>query len=182
MQKTSQQSQKQPNRRSIRVRKYDYSGDGSYFITICTEGRRSLFGTIIDGEMNLNKCGIIVSETWQWLGRRYHIFLDEYVVMPNHFHGVIAINNARSILGDDPGASRGAPTKYKHKPLGELVGALKTVSTKRINEIRNRQGVKLWQRNYYEHIIRDEYDHYYVCEYIQNNPINWAQDCNYVNL
>ncbi|MBM4310949.1 MAG: transposase [Deltaproteobacteria bacterium] len=164
-------------RRSIRLPHFDYASDGAYFVTICTTGRQSLFGEIANGQMVINDCGMIVSDTWKWLAQQYqYVHLHEWVVMPNHFHGIIMIDRTG---GDCRGGSRTAPTdNQKIKPLGRLVGAFKTVSTKRINEFRQTPGMIVWQRNYYEHIIRDDDDLNRIREYIVNNPAKWAEDDN----
>ncbi|MGK7952752.1 MAG: transposase [Xenococcaceae cyanobacterium] len=183
------------HRRSIRLPGYDYSQTGFYFVTICCYQRQCLFGDIVDGFMRLNQYGEIVAETYQWLSQRYpYLILDEWIIMPNHFHGIMVIT-------DQPrrGSSRTAPTGYvaptltrndivltdknlpinpelKRKPLGRLIGAFKTVSTKQINLIRNSPGTPVWQRNYYEHIIRNEELLNKIREYIINNPVSWQND------
>ena len=145
------------HRRSIRLKEYDYSQAGAYFVTMVAWQREMLFGEIVNGEMDLSKFGEIVSEKWQWLETQYeYVELGAWVVMPNHFHGILVIH------GDGGGGSRtvpeggSAPTSTKRKPLGRLVGAFKTVSTKHINLLLNTEGHLVWQRNYYEHIIRDD--------------------------
>ena len=163
------------HRRSIRLRGYDYSRAGVYFVTLCTHHHEFLFGDIEKGRMVLNPCGGIVLEKWRWLDTRYeYIVLDEFIIMPNHFHGIIMIAGRG---GGCKGGSRTAPTTdYNHKPLGRLIGAFKTVSTKQINELNHTPGVKLWQRNYWEHIIRDETELHRIREYIINNPARWQDD------
>ncbi|HEX9758117.1 MAG TPA: transposase [Nitrospiria bacterium] len=160
------------HRRSIRIKEYDYSQPGSYFITLCTQNRECWFGDVTDGKMRLNAYGQIVAECWQWLSEQYaHANMDEWIVMPNHLHGIIAIT------ADGRGGSRTAPTgPVKQKPLGRLIGAFKTVSTKRINQMRASAGVPVWQRNYYEHIIRNEEDLNKIRQYILENPMKWAED------
>ena len=165
------------HRRSIRLRGYDYSQEGFYFVTICCYQRQLLFGEIVNGAMQLNQYGEIIDETYQWLSSRYpYVYLDEWIIMPNHFHGII-------VLTDKPrrGDSRVAPTQPndrepKRKPLGQLIGAFKTVSTKKINIIRNAPGTPVWQRNYYEHIIRNENALNNIRQYIINNPLSWHVD------
>jgi len=121
--------------------------------------------------MVLNDAGRIAADTWQWLSVRYpYIELDVSVLMPNHLHGIITIHGDIS-----RGGSRTAPTE-KRKPLGQLIGAFKTVSTKRINGLRLTPGETFWQRNYYEHVIRNEADLAEVREYILNNPARWNED------
>lgn len=161
---------KRPNRRSIRLKGYDYSRSGAYFITICAQNRECLFGEIENGKMILSDAGRVVVETWEWLSLQYdHVELDIWAVMPNHLHGIIVI------LDDGRGGSRTDPTG-KRKPIGRLIGAFKTVSSKRINEMCKTPGAKIWQRNYYEHIIRNEKDLETAREYIMNNLKKWELD------
>ena len=165
------------HRRSIRLKGYDYSQAGYYFVTICCYQRQCLFGEIVDGVMRLNQYGEIVAETYQWLSSRYpYVHLDKWIIMPNHFHGIIVLTDKLY-----RGASRTAPTpandrKLKRKPLGRLIGAFKTVSTKKINLIRNAPGTLIWQRNYYEHIIRNEESLNRIRQYIVDNPLSWQID------
>lgn len=167
----------QPNhrRRSIRLHGYDYSQTGAYFVTICTQNRECLFGEIVDGDMRLNETGRIVADSWEWLAEQYdHVSLDEYVVMPNHAHGIIVItDDCRG--GSRTALTRTAPTG-KRKPIGRLIGAFKTISTKRVNESRQTPGTQLWQRNYWEHIVRNEPELNRIQEYIHNNPAQWELD------
>ena len=176
--------QQRKNRRSIRLRGYDYSKAGAYFVTICTQNRVCLFGDIVDGKMVLNEYGKIIADSWQWLATQYdHVELDEWVIMPNHMHGIIVIVDDRTGgtggTGGSrcTGGSRTAPTL--RKPIGRLIGAFKTVSTKHINQIRNTPGTNLWQRNYYEHIVRNENELNRIRQYIIDNPVKWKTDRNY---
>ena len=166
-----------PKRRSIRLQGYDYAEVGAYFITICTEKRKCLFGDVIDGQIQLNNLGRVVVDAWEWLGRQYdYVETVELVVMPNHLHGVIIIND------ESTGGSRTAPTPelaVVRKPLGRLVGAFKTVSSKSINALRGSPGVQVWQRNYYEHIIRNDDDMTSIRQYIIDNPAGWEKDPEY---
>ncbi len=176
------------HRRSIRLKGYDYSQAGAYFVTVCTQNRECLFGEIADFEMRLNEYGRVVNETWEWLRQQYsRVDLDEWIVMPNHLHGIILMTDKNDLNDSGRGGSRTAPTSRdsgivpaptKRKPLGRLIGAFKTVSTKRINEIRATAGAQVWQRNYYEHIIRDEKELNRIREYIAANPALWANDEN----
>ncbi|MCI0454365.1 MAG: transposase [Candidatus Dadabacteria bacterium] len=160
------------HRRSIRLKGYDYTHVGAYFVTICTQNRECLFGEVVDGEMQLNETGQVVADCWQWLGKQYpYIVMDEWTVMPNHLHGIIVI-----VDKECRGGSRTAPTEVKRKPLGRLIGAFKTISTKRINEMRGTPGESVWQRNYYEHIIRDEETLNLIRQYVTENHLNWALD------
>ncbi len=165
------------HRHSLRLKGYDYAEAGAYFVTVCAQHRHLLFGEIVDGAMRLNEAGEIVAASWEWLSDRYpHVELDESIVMPNHFHGILVIKES-SAAYYRRGGSRAAPTTIAiGKPLGQLVGAFKTASTKRINIVRGTPGVPIWQRNYYEHVIRNERDLEEIREYIVNNPLRWELD------
>ena len=173
------------HRRSIRLRDYDYSRDGAYFITICTYRRECLFGDVIDGEMIPNTIGCIVEEEWLRSPMvRSYVRLDSFVVMPNHMHGIIILT------GDNVGATRPvAPTTHtspSHRPkgptphsIGAIMAQFKSICTRRINRIRRTPGAPLWQRNYYEHIIRDEAALNHIRHYTQANPARWSEDRDY---
>jgi len=185
------------HRRSIRLTDYDYSLTGAYFMTVCAWKKEYLFGEIRDGEMRLNECGEIVAKCWDDLPNHYdHAQLDEFVIMPNHVHGIIVLNVGAGLkparfdepaLSDEPtrfdqlarsDAQRAGfkPAPTKQHGLPEIVRAFKTFSSRRINDIRNTPGHPLWQRNYYEHIIRDEKELRAVREYIRYNPLKWDED------
>ena len=151
------------HRRSIRLKGYDYSQVGAYYVTIVAAHRECLFGEIENGEMCLNDLGNIVREEWlQTAQVRPNVELDEFVVMPNHFHGILAI------AGDDRAPHPGS--------LGAIMSQFKSIVTKRVNEMRDTPGAPVWQRNYYEHIMRDDGDLNRIREYIINNPANWDAD------
>jgi len=160
------------HRRSIRLSGYDYTQAGAYFVTVVAYQRECLFGDVMDGNVILNEFGMVVAETWQWLENQYpYVTSGTAVVMPNHFHGILIID-----VGGR-GGSRTAPTdSIKRKPLGRLIGAFKTMSTKQINVLRNSPGIHVWQRNYYERIIRDEREMDRIHRYIESNPTTWADD------
>ena len=153
-------------------------------MTIVLRDRECQLGEIVGEEMNLNDIGKIVAGSWEWLGEQYpFVTLDEYVVMPNHVHGIIVISDSgnSAIASHRRGDSRIAPTSpqdrnMKRKPLGRLVGAFKTVSTNRVNMVQGTFGRPLWQRNYYEHVIRNEASLSNIREYIRDNPAKWAFD------
>jgi len=150
------------HRDSNRQSGYDYSRVGVYAITIVAHGRECLFGEVINMEMNLNRCGQIVQAAWFDLPKHYpHVELDVFRVMPEHAHGIVILNS-----GD----------ATERQPLSEIMRALKSFSAKRINTLRNTPGTPVWQRNYYEHIIRDNADYLAQSAYIRDNPVNWAQD------
>ncbi len=178
------------HRRSIRLHGYDYTQPGAYFVTICTEGRACWFGEVRDGKMQLNALGEIVREEWfRTADVRPNVVLyrDEFVVMPNHVHGIIWIveDDGAAVVGATrrvAPTTRVAPTAPPHGPVsgsvGAIIGQFKSAVTKRINAQRGTPGAPLWQRNYYEHIIRDEESLNRIRQYILDNPRRWAYDRN----
>jgi len=166
-----------PHRRSFRLQGYDYSQAGAYFITICAQGRECLFGDIQNDEMMLNECGCVLRDEWLKTAEiRTEIQAGEFVVMPNHFHGIAIID---ADMGR--GTARRAPTTERFgQPISgslpTIVRAFKSAVSKRINEIRQSPGVSVWQRNYYEHVIRNEDDYRKIAEYIADNPRKWEED------
>nr|BAL58065.1 hypothetical conserved protein [uncultured Chloroflexota bacterium] len=177
------------HRRSIRLKGYDYTQPGAYFITIVTHERAHLFGAVVDGVMRLNAWGEIVREEWFKTAqiRPYvRLYDEEFVVMPNHVHGIIWI------VDDDVGARRRrcrgtAPpcpdpdhVEQFGKPvpgsIPTIVRAFKSAVTHRINALQNTPGAPVWQRNYYEHIIRDERALHAIRQYIIENPLRWHLD------
>lgn len=161
-------------RRSIRLPGYDYTLPGGYFVTIVTGGRKRLFGDIENGEMVLSAYGRIALEQWfktAALRRNVELRTDEFVVMPNHVHGIIWI------IDDLVGAERrSAPTAPQKGSLGVVVRAYKSAVTYAINAQRGVRDEAVWQRNYYEHILRSQDDWERACAYIQSNPSFWADD------
>ena len=203
------------HRHSIRLKGYDYTQQGAYFVTICTHQRNCLFGEIVDGEMKLNTNGEIARGSWLSIPRHFqNVELDEFVIMPNHLHGIILIVNNSEVEGEvlanqdflqsrsevegealaisndqnqqnlsrqcfAPTVNTGETIKIngtKPQSLAAIIQNYKSVSTRQINRINKAQGSVIWQRNYYEHIIRDEEALNNIREYIFNNPINWVED------
>lgn len=176
------------HRRSIRLSEYDYSQPGAYYVTIVTWHRESLFGEVVDGEMRLNKFGLVARQQWEKLPIRFpNVELGAYIIMPTHMHGIIAILIGRGTAGDredleaDP--SRRAPTHEGfQKPvkgsLPTMIRSYKSAVSYRINLMRGTEGIPVWQRNYYEHIIRDEKDLQNKTDYINSNPMMWEEDEN----
>ena len=179
------------HRRSIRLKGYDYSQAGLYFITICVQDRKCLFGEIESDEMVLNEFGVIACQQWQKLPEQFtNMELDVFQIMPNHMHGIIMLtdtvgagftpapDNNNATDGKGAGAS---PAPTKPKTVGDIVGAYKSLVANDCLEIfKQNQPAKmmgkLWQRNYYEHIIRDEQSYQRISDYIINNPKNWNND------
>ena len=160
------------NRKPNRLKGYDYSQNNFYFVTSCVENRDCCFGEIVSGMMALNEYGKIAEQQWQWLGEQYpYIVLHEYVVMPNHIHGIIEIN--RGTVGTGRDLSLQQPT-MKIKSLSELMGAFKTTSSKQIHLLEC--PTFKWQRSFHDHIIRDEKSYNLIANYILGNPSSWEQD------
>ena len=155
-------------RRVVRLRGYDYAAPGSYYVSMCTQGRLCLFGDIANGEMCLNEYGRLVEAVWDELPDHYaHVRLDACVIMPNHVHGILVFVEA---------GSKPASTAIVRHGLPEIVRAFKTFSARRINAARGTAGTPVWQRNYYEHIIRDDADLNRTRQYILDNPARWNED------
>ena len=167
-------------RRSIRLRGYDYSQPGSYFVTVCTKGRESLFGNVIDEEVALNFAGRVVQEEWSYTEIVHpEVQVDEFVIMPNHIHGIITIREPEGLVGGHGRAPLPCGNSIFQRPprsLGSLISGFKSAATKRINQSRHTPGQPIWQRNYYEHIIRRETDINRIRQYIHDNPAKWADD------
>jgi putative transposase len=164
-------------RRSIRLRNYDYSQAGYYYVTICTQDRICLFGGVREEHVYLNRLGLLVKRCWRWLPHRYpYVKLDRWVIMPNHLHGIVVIADEDLCRG----GSRTAPTAVvpRRKALGRLIGAFKTASTKEINKIMNTPGARIWQRSFYDHVMRNETELGLIRQYIFNNPLKWHLDRN----
>ncbi len=178
------------HRRSIRLHGYDYAQAGAYFVTAVAQGRECLFGEVVDDQMILNEMGQVVQAEWERSSDiRREIELDTFVVMPNHVHGIVVItdHNPGEVVGDVGATGRSPLPMDNHtsaliKPgpskrsLGAFIAGFKSVVTKRINEMRATPGGPVWQRNYYERIIRNENELDRARSYIMNNPQQWALD------
>lgn len=162
------------HRRSIRLQNYDYGQAGAYFITICTQGRECLLGEVTNSSIELSEYGVIVEQVWQQIPKYFStVALDAAVIMPNHFHGIIVISDEliNSYFSDDI-----TREKVKKPTLSKVVAYFKYQSTKLINTVREMTGVRFWQRNYYEHVIRSEHSLAQLREYIEHNPGQWQFD------
>jgi putative transposase len=178
------------NRKSPRLKGFDYSSNGAYFVTIKTYQSEHLFGEIEGGEMKLNEYGDIVF--WEWVKCehvRKEIYLDDFVIMPNHFHGIVIIFHPDGFDGSanqaaDPVGTTGPLSlrKAQHKPgggkrsLSSMIGAFKLKSTMKINELRQTPKVQVWQGRFHDEIIRSERHLNNARQYIAHNPANWDTD------
>ena len=161
------------NRQSIRLRGYDYSQSGAYFVTICTQNKKCFFGNMVNDEMVLNDAGRMLESVWSELPERFpHVKLDEFVIMPNHFHGIVVFRR---------GEHKIRPYGTLPDTLGRIMQAFKSTTTnKYIAGVKQKQWPlfpgKLWQRNYYEHVVRDENELNDIRKYIMDNPKKWDLD------
>ncbi len=181
------------HRRSTRLPTYDYSWPGGYFMTVCAHSRKSIFGKVVDGNMRPNWLGQIVSDCWSDIPLHFpDVELDAFVVMPNHLHGIVLVGLNRPPGRREPGAAtdgRGAaccaPTGTTTSwpfagpcagALGAIVRSFKSAVTRRVNAVRRSPGRAVWQRNYYEHVIRNPDDLAEIRQYIADNPLKWESD------
>ncbi len=176
---------------SARKPGWDYSTPGYYFITVCTYNRKCLFGNVVDEKMHLNDFGYIVQNEWDrsFVIRR-ELIRDEFVVMPNHFHGIVRLvpgSGSGSGPGSGPVETSGrtslhephephAPPQLRPKSISSFMAGVKSIITKRINKMRNTPGACVLQYRFHDHVIRDDHELYRIRQYIKNNPLNWNND------
>lgn len=167
---------KYPCRRSIRLPDYDYTTPGAYFVTVCAHENRCLFGKVIEGKIILNELGNIVVQCWQEIPEHFpKSELDEFIVMPNHVHGLLIFNeNCRGIACYAPTATGFG--KMVPGSLPALIRSFKSAVTRKVNKIRRTPGVPVWQRGYYEHVVRRADKINRIREYILQNPLRWEYD------
>lgn len=169
--------QKPRRRTSLRPPSYDYSQVGAYFVTAVVRGRVPIFGEVTGEEVELREFGEIVEHAWLDLPNHYeHISLDEFIVMPDHVHGVIVISD-----GEANGVGAIHTTIYyvplrtrRTMLLPKLLGRFKMASAKQINQKRGASGTPVWQRGYFDHVIRNEDDLNQIRDYIRTNPLRWT--------
>ncbi|MBD3616852.1 MAG: transposase [Gracilimonas sp.] len=165
------------NRKSIRLQYYDYAQPGFYFITICTHKMRHIFGEIFNGHMILNHYGEVAKRKWMNTENiRSNIKLGSFVIMPNHMHAVFQIADAEKTVGAYSDLPLPRVFKSPSNSVGAIVRGYKSTVTRQINQIRKTSLPKIWQRNYYEHIIRDQESLNKITEYIDMNPGLWDKD------
>lgn len=156
---------KYPERKPLRLKEYDYRNHGRYFVTICTHDRKNLLSGIVSDndlcsapQIVLTHIGNEIEKTIWYINNKYNgVVIEKYVIMPNHIHLILVLNES---------GGRGNP------PLQNVIGQLKSYTTKIYGNL-------LWQRSYYDHIIRNEYDYKKIWDYIESNPGKWTTDCYY---
>ncbi|HOU97139.1 MAG TPA: transposase [Bacteroidales bacterium] len=170
------------HRRSIRLQGYDYSQPGIYFITLCTHNRECLFGKILNGEMRLNEFGKMTQQCWLEIPNHFpHVQLDEYIIMPNHIHGIIVLNDIIGVQNIEPQRQNA----YQHiipGSIGSIIRGFKIGVTKGFKILKpdNTDIYVVWQRNFYEHIIRNNDELNRIRKYIIDNPKKWKTDEIYI--
>ena len=170
-------------RNTIRLHDFDYSQAGGYFVTICTHERKCLFGEIIRGNMVLNEFGKIAKTCWEEISRHFSfVEMDEFVVMPNHIHGIIllepfppkpAFRRDTACRVPTGGECLGSPAVGS---LSTIIRSYKSAVTKAVNEFRRTPSQRFWQGRFYEHVVRNDKDLDSIREYIVNNPLQWHLD------
>ncbi|MEK7495275.1 MAG: transposase [Patescibacteria group bacterium] len=164
---------------SSRLQNWDYSSNGYYFITICTKDRIDFFGKIIDDKIQLSINGEIAKKYWLEIPIHFlFVELDEFIIMPNHVHGIVIINNMSNVETPNLGVStmgKTKPNNWEHGCLGVIINQYKRICTMKIRKININFS---WQARFYDNIIRNEKSFYYIRKYIKENPMNWEQDRN----
>ncbi len=167
-----------PHRKPNRLKKYDYSDAGWYFVTICTQNRECLFGNVINNKMVLNKFGEIIDKCWTEIPNHINnVELNEYIIMPNHVHGIIVIRNSNQPVGN--AYMRSLQTdhwQYRTKMLLSII--MHEFKSAVSRYIRKYNSLFQWQKSFYDHIIRNENDLNRIRQYIRDNPMNWNDDRN----
>ena len=162
---------------STRLKDYDYSRNGAYFVTICTKNSRHLFGSIVDQKLIPNRQAEVVTECWLDLPAHYtNCVLDKFIIMPNHVHGIIIMDNEIVETGLKPVSTAGRVAKSYS--LSEIIRGFKTFSARKINEYQNTRGKAFWQSRFFDHIIRNREELKRIRQYIIENPLKWELEKN----
>ncbi|HET6273893.1 MAG TPA: transposase [Bacteroidota bacterium] len=166
-------------RNSLRLSGYDYSRPGGYFVTICTAGRRCILGKVVDGKVELSHVGKIVESCWRQISDHFPgIRVSVFQIMPNHVHGIIEIKEdaRRGVQLNAPTGNRFSKISPKKGTLGVIVRTFKAAVLTGLRKAGKSTGDSIWQRSFYDHIIRDDVDHFFVNRYIELNPLLWYMD------
>jgi len=176
-----------PKRKPLRLKNYNYSQNGCYFLTICTQNRTCLFGNVTNGEMKLNKFGIIAQDNIKKIDTLYDdIFIDKYIVMPNHIHLIVANRNENIAFISGSERSKEQLSKIMQSFKAAVTKEIrKTVETEETmySDKNKTSGIpfissneKIWQKSFYDHIIRNEEDYHEIWQYIDSNVQKWEMD------
>jgi len=166
-----------PKRKRTHLPDHDYAAAGAYFVTVCTHGRECRFGDVVNGLIRLNAIGEVVATVWQDIPRHFpNVGTDEFILMPNHLHGILIFFGHE----DDPATESRPPRARmpgpKRASLASIIGAFKSSASRHINAATSARISPLWQRGYYDHVVRSDDALDRVREYIRNNPLSWALD------
>ncbi len=170
-------------RRTMRLRGYDYRRCGIYFVTVCTHQHTQLFGWIESGKMRLTDLGEVVEKEWLHTAKaRKGIQLGEFVVMPNHVHGLVIVTSEIDQSGSSADLTKYAQRSDTLQPrsLGAIVGHFKAAVSRRARTLGIDCNKPIWQRNYYDHIVRNEKSLNEIRQYIMQNPARWEEDSLYL--
>ena len=168
-----------PNRRSIRLPGYDYAGPGSLFFTFCSQNRFDFFGSVVNAEMRLNATGDLVWREWERTNEICkELLAHAFIVMPNHVHGLISLAPVEGTVSPPPEPGANLPLHARKRPrsLSSMATGFKSAVTSVMRKRTGNEYLKLWQTNYYEHIVRDERDFDSIYSYIVENPKRWEED------
>ncbi len=158
-------------RKQNRMPGFDYASTAWYYVTVCPKSKKEWFGTISQEHIHINGNGIILRNQWLWLALQYpYVNVYDFVIMPDHFHGILSISSPHQMTGHDLSLQN----SLKIKTLSQLIGAFKTTSSKLIHQ----SGCEnfIWQRSYYDHIVRNQVDYMRIRKYIFENPLHWYLD------
>ncbi len=166
-----------PKRKPTRLKDYDYSSEGAYFITICAHNKQCIFSSVVGAihespESVLNENGKVVYDIIQKLNDRFDIIIDKYVIMPNHIHLIVVIEESKRAIRESP--------LQKRSLVSKAMGYLKMNASKQIHKTNHNQ--KVWQRLFHDHVIRDECDYLKIWNYIDTNPAKWNEDCFFIKM
>lgn len=168
-------------RNSLRLKAYDYSQPGDYFITICTKGRQCLFGEIEHGAIQLSPIGRLVNDCWSEIPEHFpRVELDAFQIMPNHLHGILKIirsTETAQVLHQQPDTGLNQFQHVAPNSLSSIIRSFKAAVTRKVHQKKLFAGMSPWHRNFYDHIIRNDVDHFFIARYIHLNPLCWYFDC-----
>ena len=153
-----------PKRKPQRLKEFDYSLSGYYFITICMKNRTEFFSHIVNDNVVLTEYGKILDDVWTNLKRYYKVEVDDYVIMPDHFHGIIIIDSYSKVRDEK---------EMKRFSLSEIIGKFKSYTARSIRELLKNKNDFEWQKSFYDRIIRNEKELYHIRKYIHENPLRW---------